>query len=79
MRINHNNRRSDMEETAINPSVLKERDAAKFLGVSVKTLQSWRWRKKGPEYLKYGDIGSSAVRYEISALENFKNQSKVRA
>ncbi len=44
-----------------------DREAARILGVSVKTLSNWRWRQIGPPYLKYtGRHGS--VRYLLSDL-----------
>lgn len=32
----------------------REKEAAKLLGLSVKTLQLWRHLRKGPTYLKLG-------------------------
>lgn len=31
-----------------------EKETAPLLGVSVKTLQLWRHKRKGPDYLKLG-------------------------
>lgn len=46
------------------PSILCERDAAAYLQISPRTLQSWRVSGKGPAYLKLG----SSVRYNREAL-----------
>jgi len=32
--------------------LLKEEDAANFLGVSVRTLQGWRFKGGGPKFIK---------------------------
>jgi hypothetical protein len=36
--------------------------------VSVRTLERWRWQKRGPKYIKVG----SRVRYRIEDVENFE-------
>ncbi|GAB6059731.1 helix-turn-helix transcriptional regulator [Desulfonatronum parangueonense] len=66
-----------MSNEQVTQKVLNEKDAAKFLGLSAKTLQSWRWKGSGPDYLKFGDGRCAAVRYEIAALEDFKKRSRV--
>lgn len=48
----------------INP-VLKQHEAASVLGVSPRTLESWRHRGGGPKYLK---ISSRCIRYRLSDL-----------
>jgi predicted DNA-binding transcriptional regulator AlpA len=52
---------------------LREKEAAEVLGVSVKTLQAWRFYCKGPKYLKIG----RAVRYPVEYLDQFKESSTV--
>ena len=44
-----------------------ERDAAAYLNVSQRTLQAWRLRGGGPEYVKLG----GAIRYDRDALDRF--------
>jgi hypothetical protein len=51
-----------------NTPVTNEEQAARFLGVTMTTLRRWRHLGKGPEYLK---LGTRAIRYEVSALEEF--------
>lgn len=46
------------------PAVLDEGEAAHFLRVSTRTLQSWRVSGRGPAYLKIG----RAVRYDRGTL-----------
>lgn len=53
---------------------IDERQAAQYLGLSVSTLQQWRFRCKGPDYLKFG----KAVRYRVADLEAFAEAHVVR-
>lgn len=46
---------------------LRTFEAAKYLGVSISTLEAWRHYKKGPSYYKRGKL----VYYAISELNNF--------
>ena len=45
-------------------AMVNEYEAARILGLSVKTLRRWCWAGKGPNFVKIG----SAVRYEPSEL-----------
>jgi len=47
--------------------LLDQRQAAEMLGLSVKTLEAWRWRGRGPRWRKIG----GAVRYEPADLREF--------
>lgn len=47
--------------------LLKEREVAECLGVSVRTLQHWRLVGEGPTYTKIG----RCVRYEASEVSDF--------
>ncbi len=49
------------------PALVKEHEAARVLGLSVKTLRRWRWAGKPPRFLKIG----SAVRYDPAELAAF--------
>ena len=33
---------------------MREKEAAEYLGVSIKTLQAWRFQGRGPKYSKMG-------------------------
>lgn len=47
------------------PRLLTEKEAAERLGLSVRTLQAWRQRGLGPEYVKL----SRAIRYRPESLD----------
>lgn len=48
------------DHSSSNPdALLREQDAADFLSLSVRTLQSWRLRVAGPPFVQIG----RAVRY----------------
>ena len=48
--------------------LVDEDDAADYLGLSPRTLQGLRVKGGGPDYVK---IGSRAVRYRLSDLDEF--------
>ncbi|MBE1426785.1 putative DNA-binding transcriptional regulator AlpA [Desulfomicrobium macestii] len=52
---------------------MREQEAAAYLGMSVKTLQAWRFYNKGPKYLKI----SRSVRYLREDLDTFLEASKI--
>jgi len=52
------------------PALLNERQAAAFLNLSHRTLQSWRHRGGGPLFTKIG----AAVRYRPADLEAWLRQ-----
>lgn len=54
--------------------LLNEREAAQLLGLSPKTLQDRRLKRRPPTYLKLGH----AVRYRASDLEAFIQQSTIQ-
>jgi len=48
--------------------ILTPKQAAEFLKVPARTLESWRYRKTGPAFLKYG---RSTARYRLVDLVAF--------
>jgi hypothetical protein len=52
-----------------------ELEAARLLGLSPRTLQSWRTRGTGPRFCKIG----RAVRYTRRALLKFQQENTVRS
>ena len=45
--------------------LIKEREAAQFLGLSVRTLQAYRWRGGGPQFIQ---LSKRCIRYRRSDL-----------
>jgi hypothetical protein len=56
-------------------AALNENQAAEFLGLSVRTLQTWRVRGGGPVYCKIG----RSVRYQRTDLAAFRQSHLVGA
>lgn len=48
-------------------SLLNEQNAALLLNVSVPTLRKWRYKGRGPKFLKLGSL----VRYKPSDIEQW--------
>jgi len=55
--------------------VLTEKQVAEMLGVTDRTLQSWRFKGVGPRFIR---ISRRCVRYEQSAIEEFIEAHSVR-
>ena len=36
--------------------LMDQKEVAEYLGISVKTLEYYRWKKVGPRYLKIGKL-----------------------
>ncbi len=51
-------------------SFLREEEAAQYLNFSVSTLQKWRFRGLGPNFVKIG----VSVRYRLTDLEKFTSE-----
>ena len=63
-----------MNPTELTPTFVAEKDAAKRLGISVKTLQRWRSERRGPAYSK---VGGRLIRYAVGDLDHFFEQSRI--
>src|SRR3990167_5507438 len=53
--------------------LIKEPQAAEYLGVSIRTLQAWRTRHEGPPYVRFSRRRQSArgVRYLVASLDEW--------
>ena len=49
------------------------REAAGYLGYSMRTLESWRYNNRGPTYIKMAD--GNSVRYGMGDLREFAKTS----
>ena len=55
-----------MDNTNLNNQIT----LARRWGISPRTLEQWRWRGEGPQFLKIG----SAVRYRLEDIEAYEQQ-----
>ena len=55
-------------------TMLAQREAAKFLGVSPATLNSWRCQRIGPSWIR---ISSRCVRYRVGDLRQWLEGRRV--
>lgn len=53
--------------------LISEKEAASFLNISTKTLQSWRYRGYGPAYVKF----SRKIAYAMGDLAAFVESQKI--
>lgn len=51
--------------------LLTPRQVADLLQVEPDTLEAWRGKRVGPEWMKLGDSKRSPVRYRRQAIEDF--------
>jgi predicted DNA-binding transcriptional regulator AlpA len=62
-----------LSDTFTNQRPMTEDEAANRFGLSVKTLQAWRYLGKGPKFVRFG----RAVRYLPSDVDAFIRASSV--
>lgn len=53
--------------------VVREREAANLLGVSVAALQRWRHERRGPPFIRLG----RCIGYQVSDLESYIGANRV--
>ena len=53
---------------------LTESEAAKYLGISKKTLQRWSFDHKGPAYAK---LNNKLIRYHLPELDEWMDQQTI--
>ena len=47
--------------------LMKTEDAAEYLGLSIRTLENWRYQGRGPQVVKMG----RTVRYDLRDLDRW--------
>ena len=57
------------------PTLVGEREASGYLGLSTRTLQKWRLQGLGPRFVKLG----RAVRYDPADLQEYLQASRRRS
>jgi hypothetical protein len=61
-----------MEQKRMNMQHLNQAELSRRWKISPRTLERWRWLKKGPTYLKIG----GRVVYELSAIEAYEHSQR---
>jgi excisionase family DNA binding protein len=71
----NDNKRQPREEVKTMKDLLTVEEAAKYLTLSINTLNSWRSKKQGPAYIRIG----SSVRYSRGDLDKYLRENSVDA
>jgi excisionase family DNA binding protein len=58
------------EESVRGVRLLDQKEVAELLGVSTKTLEAWRCKRKGPKYFKIGRL----ARYTEAEVMKYLNE-----
>jgi hypothetical protein len=64
--------RNNNQQTDQDRAYLTEKHLAKRWGISIDTLQRWRWRKVGPSYIKIG----RHIRYSLKNIRDFEKETE---
>ena len=57
------------------PTFLTESEAAEYLGISKKTLQRWRFGRRGPNYVR---VAGKLFRYHQAILDAWMDQQTIK-
>lgn len=57
--------------------VMTAKEAADALKVKVTLLRDWRYRGRGPKFLRLGGGNGGAIRYRERDIESFLNECTV--
>ena len=52
-----------------------ESEAAEYLGISKKTLQRWRFGRRGPNYVR---VAGKLIRYHQAILDAWMDQQTIK-
>jgi predicted DNA-binding transcriptional regulator AlpA len=58
-----------VQQKELPASLLRPDQAAHLLSISMRTLENWRHKGLGPEFVR---ISSRCIRYRLSDLENWQ-------
>lgn len=61
------------------PQRLSTEQAAEYLGLSRHTLNQWRLKERGPDFIQYEDengVRRGPVRYDVADLDKYIEESK---
>ena len=57
------------------PTFLTESEAAEYLGISKKTLQRWRFGRRGPNNVR---VAGKRIRYHQAILDAWMDQQTIK-
>lgn len=66
--------REELKNISTAPEVMREKEAAKYLGVSANTLRQYRVQGVGPAYSKTGSV----ITYAKADLDFYLQKSKIK-
>lgn len=66
--------REELKNFSQVPEVMREKEAAKYLGLTSNTLRQWRVRGVGPVYSKTGSV----VTYSKKDLDLYLQKAKIK-
>ena len=66
-----------LDHLRVGNPLLREREVAGILGLSVRTLQEWRRSGDGPPFLKLSRKKRGMVRYDPADVEAYMRRRKV--
>jgi predicted DNA-binding transcriptional regulator AlpA len=55
----------------LHEDLLDNEQTAAILGIKPNTLEIWRGKGRGPEFVKMGDVAQAPVRYRRSAINDW--------
>jgi hypothetical protein len=65
-----------LEQLSVTAQILNNDEAARLIGVTPNTLKFWRYKGKGPRFLKFGESKQSGVGYDPVDIEAWKAERK---
>ena len=57
------------------PTLLTPKEAGRYLKIASSTLEKWRMKKMGPNFMK---LGNRTIRYRIEDLQSFIETSTIK-
>lgn len=66
--------REELQNISTAPEIMREKEAAKYLGVSANTLRQYRVQGVGPAYSKNGTV----IFYTKADLDNYLQEAKIK-
>ena len=75
MRLIFTNKQEQIMTNEMTPGLIKQSEAAEYLGLSEATLERDRWRGGEIPYIK---VGTRSIRYSLDQLEEYVQSRTVK-